>query len=51
MENLKLRKATAVDSEFAYQTKKAAFRKYLEQASSWNEDKQRAITSAAFCRA
>jgi len=38
MDNLKLRKATANDSEFAYRTKKAAFRKYVEQVWGWDEE-------------
>ena len=43
MKNLKFRKATADDSEFAYQTKKSAFRGYLKQVSDWNEDEQRRL--------
>jgi len=48
MEKLKLRKATADDSEFAYQTKKATFREYLEKASGWNEDEQRRLHQRRF---
>jgi ribosomal protein S18 acetylase RimI-like enzyme len=48
MENLKIRKATAADSEFAYQTKKSAFRGYLEKASGWNEEEQRQLHERRF---
>jgi hypothetical protein len=41
MDNLRLKKATANDSEFAYRTKKAAFRKYVEQVWGWDEEEQR----------
>ena len=43
MDNLKLRKATTSDSEFAYQTKKAAFRQYVEQVWGWDEEEQRQL--------
>jgi GNAT superfamily N-acetyltransferase len=42
MHELKLRKTTANDSEFAYRVKKAAFRVYVEQVWGWDEDEQRA---------
>lgn len=48
MQNLKLRKATADDSEFAYQTKKAAFREYVEKVWGWNEDEQRQLHQRRF---
>ena len=48
IKNLKLRKATADDSEFAYRTKKAAFREYLEKASGWNEEEQRKLHQRRF---
>jgi len=48
VKNLKLRKATADDSEFAYQTKKASFREYLEKASVWNEEEQRKLHQRRF---
>jgi ribosomal protein S18 acetylase RimI-like enzyme len=48
MKNLKLRKAATADSEFAYQTKKSAFRGYLEQSSGWNEDEQRELHQRRF---
>jgi ribosomal protein S18 acetylase RimI-like enzyme len=41
MMNVNLRKATTDDSEFAYETKKAAFRSYVEMVWGWNEAEQR----------
>ena len=48
MNNLKLRKATTDDSEFAYQTRKVAFREYVEQTLGWNEDEQRQLHQRRF---
>jgi GNAT superfamily N-acetyltransferase len=48
MKNLKLRKATTDDSEFAYQTKKAAFREYVEKVWGWNEEEQRQLHKRRF---
>jgi GNAT superfamily N-acetyltransferase len=48
MVDLVLRKTTAVDSEFAYQTKKGAFRVYVEQVWGWDEDEQRAMHQRRF---
>ena len=48
MNDLKMRKATANDSEFAYQTKKAAFRVYVEQVWGWDEDEQRSLHEKRF---
>jgi ribosomal protein S18 acetylase RimI-like enzyme len=48
MKNLKLRKAATADNEFAYQTKKASFREYLEKASGWNEEEQRQLHQRRF---
>jgi hypothetical protein len=48
MENLQLRKATVDDSEFVYQTKKAAFRVYVEKVYGWNEDEQRQLHQQRF---
>ena len=48
MKNLNLRKATADDSEFAYQTKKSAFRGYLEKTSGWGEEEQRQLHKRRF---
>jgi ribosomal protein S18 acetylase RimI-like enzyme len=40
MDNLRLRKATADDSQFAYRIKKAAFKKYVEKVWGWDEEEQ-----------
>ena len=48
MRNLKLRKATVNDSEFAYRTKKAAFREYVEKIWGWDEAKQRQLHERRF---
>ena len=48
MDNLGLRKATADDSEFAYRTKKAAFRKYVEKVWGWDEEEQRRLHDRRF---
>ena len=45
---LRLRKATADDSEFAYQTKKASFRQYVEKVWGWDEDEQRQLHERRF---
>jgi len=46
--NLRLRKATPDDSKFAYQTKKAAFRVYVEKVWGWNEVEQRQLHQRRF---
>lgn len=43
MDNLTLRPAGPDDSEFAYSTKKAAFREYVEQVGGWDEAEQRRL--------
>jgi len=44
-----MRKATADDSEFAYRTKKAAFRKYVEKVwGCWDEEEQRQLHERRF---
>lgn len=48
MDNLRLRKATADDSEFAYQTKKAAFSSYVEKVWGWAEEEQRQLHKRRF---
>ena len=48
MQNLQLRPATISDSEFAYQTKKAAFREYAEKVWGWDEDEQRKLHQRRF---
>lgn len=41
MSNITLRPATESDSEFAFETKRAAFKPYVEEAMGWDEDAQR----------
>lgn len=48
MDDLRLRKATADDSEFAYRTKKAAFREYVEKVWGWDEEEQRRLNETRF---
>ena len=48
MDNLSLRKATADDSEFAYQTKKVAFKEYVEKVWGWDENEQRQLHERRF---
>jgi ribosomal protein S18 acetylase RimI-like enzyme len=48
MDNLRLRKATADDSQFAYRTKKAAFKKYVEKVWGWDEEEQRQLHERRF---
>ncbi|MGI8551556.1 MAG: GNAT family N-acetyltransferase [Dehalococcoidia bacterium] len=43
-----LRKATPNDSEFAYCTKRAAFKEYVEKVWGWDEDKQRQLHEQPF---
>ena len=43
-----LRKATSDDKEFAYRTKKAAFREYVEKVWGWDEEEQRRIHERRF---
>ncbi len=47
-DGLRLRKATASDSEFAYQTKKVAFKEYVDIVWGWNEDEQRQLHERRF---
>lgn len=46
--NINLRKATTEDSEFAFETKKAAFRPYVEMVWDWNEMEQRQMHERRF---
>ena len=48
MDSLTLRTTSASDSEFAYSTKKAAFREYVEQVWSWDEAEQRRLHEQRF---
>jgi len=46
--NLTLRRASLADNEFAYGTKKAAFREYVERVWGWDEDEQRQLHEQRF---
>lgn len=48
MDGLTLRKAAEADSEFAYETRKAAFKEYAERASGWDEEEQRQLHNRRF---
>ena len=48
MDDLTLRKATSSNSEFAYSTKAAAFREYVEKVDGWDEDEQRKLHEQRF---
>lgn len=48
MNSLELRKATLNDSEFACQTKKSAFKEYVEKVWGWDEDEQRTLHERRF---
>ena len=41
MKGLKFRKAQAIDSDFVFAVKKAAFREYVEQIWGWDDTDQR----------
>ncbi len=45
---MNLRQATVADSEFAYETKKAAFRPYVEMVWGWDEADQRRMHGRRF---
>ncbi len=45
---VRLRKAKIDDNEFAYQTKKAAMKEYIEQAFGWDEKEQRRLHTRRF---
>lgn len=48
MEGLKFRKAQAIDSEFVFTVKKAAFREYVEQIWGWDDTYQRELHNRRF---
>ena len=48
MNNLTLRRALTIDSEFAFHVKKAAFKDYVQKASGWDEDEQRCLHEQRF---
>jgi ribosomal protein S18 acetylase RimI-like enzyme len=45
---MELRQATLKDSEFAFQTKKAAFKGYVDQVWGWDENEQRQLHERRF---
>jgi GNAT superfamily N-acetyltransferase len=47
-EYLTLRKTGPSDSEFAYCTRRAAFKEYLEKVEAWDEDEQRKLHKRRF---
>ena len=48
MEELKVRKVQATDSDFVFAAKKAAFREYVEQIWGWDETYQRDLHNRRF---
>ena len=48
MEELKVRKAQATDSEFVFAVKKAAFREYVEQIWGWDDTYQKGLHNRRF---
>ncbi|UCE24453.1 MAG: GNAT family N-acetyltransferase [Candidatus Zixiibacteriota bacterium] len=48
MEDLKLRKVTASDSEFAFRVKKETLGKYIDQVWGWDETEQRKLHERRF---
>ncbi len=48
MEELDIRKADAIDSDFVFAIKKAAFREYVEQVEGWNDTHQRGLHNKRF---
>lgn len=48
MEELSIRKADAVDSDFVFAVKKAAFREYVEQVDGWDDTHQRGLHNKRF---
>ena len=48
MEELSIRTAREMDSEFVFTTKKEAFREYVEQVWGWDESLQRELHEARF---
>ncbi len=48
MEELSIRKADAVDSDFVFAVKKAAFREYMEQVWGWDDTHQRELHNKRF---
>ena len=48
MEELNIRKADALDSDFAFSVKEAAFREYVEQVWGWDDTHQRELHNTRF---
>ena len=48
MEELSIRKADTVDSNFVFAVKKAAFREYVEQVEGWDDTHQRELHNKRF---
>ena len=48
MNSLTLRKASPGDSEFAYCTRRAAFKEYVEKIEAWDDDEQRQLHKRRF---
>ena len=48
MEGLSIRKAQAIDSEFVFAVKKAAFREYVEQIWGWEDTYQKELHNRRF---
>jgi GNAT superfamily N-acetyltransferase len=48
MKEIKLQSATLENSEFAYQTKKMAFKEYVDKVWGWDEDEQRKLHENRF---
>ena len=48
MEELSIRKADAVDSDFVFAVKKDAFREYVEQVEGWDDTHQRGLHNKRF---
>ena len=47
-EELHIRKADAIDSDFVFAIKKAAFREYVEQVEGWDDTHQRGLHNKRF---
>ncbi|MDE2723677.1 MAG: GNAT family N-acetyltransferase [Gemmatimonadota bacterium] len=48
MEELSIRKADAVDSDFVFAVKKAAFREYMKRVEGWDDTHQRGLHNKRF---
>ena len=48
MKELNIRKADALDSDFAFSVKEAAFREYVEQVWGWDDTHQRELHNTRF---